>query len=242
MNNLKAIYIAIPKCALTSILEALKNEKSVITEKSDIIKMNRPDANGFPFKLWEDIGTAMIMKHCINNDFLWSKAFKFAFVRNPFDRYVSNWKWLTRKEKAYPIKGWKARGWKGEDGQITFKDFISQIKYVDDISTDNYQHDRWHMLPQWKHIISSSELLVNFVGKFENLQDDFNYVCDTIGIEKQILPHLNYEGFYEGAENPINKKHYSEYYDDELIEIVSKMCIDDLKYFEYEFEDKRDCK
>ena len=61
---------------------------------------------------------------------IWGSTFKFAFVRNPWDRYVSNWHWLTRKEKN-SVKGWKFRGWKGQDGSVSFKEYVHQIgKYL----------------------------------------------------------------------------------------------------------------
>ena len=59
----------------------------------------------------------------------YNKLWKVAIVRNPWDRYVSNWKWLTRRESTYPRKGWKARGWNGEDGQISFESFVKQMSW-----------------------------------------------------------------------------------------------------------------
>ena len=77
---------------------------------------------------------------------------------------------------------------------------------------------------------------VDFIGRFENLQDDFNHVCDKIGIEHKSLPHLNHEGFYEGKEIP-PPIHYSKHYDSELIEIVRNRCQADIDRFGYEFEE-----
>ena len=81
--------------------------------------------------------------------------------------------------------------------------------------------ERFHLKPQYTFINEN----INFIGRFENLQEDFDIVCDKIGIPKQQLPHINKS----------EHKHYTEYYDDETRQIVAEKYAKDIEYFGYKF-------
>ena len=136
--------------------------------------------------------------------------FKFTFIRNPWDRVVSFY--------HYQIK----RGWDFYpfNETIPFKKFVKEwLKQMPEQTSLNT-----NSCYDW---ISdeNSDLLVDFIGRFENIQEDFNIVCDKIGIQQQRLPH----------KNKSQHKHYTEYYDDETRKIVAKKFAKDIEYFNYEF-------
>ena len=124
--------------------------------------------------------------------------FRFCFVRNPWDRILSFY--LFKKHNAV----------NKIPQDMSFKDFLS-LNLSEDFPCQYFYIDGFHDF--------------SFVGRFENLQQDFNAVCDKIGIPQQQLPH----------KNKTNHKHYTEYYDDETREIVAEKYARDIESFGYKF-------
>jgi len=65
---------------------------------------------------------------------------------------------------------------------------------------------------------------IDFVGRFENFENDWNKVCKQLGIKKK-LPHLNKS----------EHKNYRIYYNEELIEKVEELYKEDIEFFNYNF-------
>ena len=135
--------------------------------------------------------------------------FCFAFVRNPWDLMVSCFSWWTQNTKLQTRKEY------GRDiKEKGFKAFIkSNSSCLNECYHDNQGQSYW---------LNDN---IDFIGRYENLQQDFNTVCDKIWIQRQTLPHIN----------KTNHKHYSEYYDDESREIVAKNYARDIERFGYKF-------
>jgi Sulfotransferase family len=69
---------------------------------------------------------------------------------------------------------------------------------------------------------------VNYIMRFENLADDFCTVCAALGISPVALPQYNRS----------SREHYSEYYDDELRELVHTRFAAEIERFDYTFEQR----
>ena len=136
--------------------------------------------------------------------------FKFCFVRNPWDRLLSCYIYLKgggRNNCRHDIEAGKVLK------DIEFLNFIKNI----------YNYNFLHIRPQMYFIEDISNF--DFIGRFETLQEDFNIVCDKIGIPRQQLPHINKS----------KHKHYTEYYNEEAKQIVAEKYAQDIEYFGYEF-------
>ena len=137
------------------------------------------------------------------------RYFKFAFVRNPWERLVSEYEFLLER----PEHGRHARV-KKLGG---FKQFI----HMQIPRSDAYQVN---MLCN-----RQGKLLMDFVGKLENLQSDWQIVCERIGIPYQSLPRKNVTK---------HRRRYQEYYDDEGRQLVAEHWAREIELFEYNFDDK----
>ena len=151
----------------------------------------------------------------------YSSYYKFSFVRNPWARLVS--------EYAYRL----------HQSRFSFKDYVTNFLPERNPYTDAYRH----IMPQYHYLHDENgERIVDYVGRFENLEADFGVVCRHLGMAHLQLPHSN-KSTVGGRLSKLaalfssrNKaKHYSEYYDAELREIVADMYKLDISTFGYSF-------
>ena len=146
----------------------------------------------------------------------WNNYFKFAFVRNPWDKMVSQYFFIQKKHKG--------------NYELTFREFILGFESFcqgNGFSQGNGEDISVEFNPvQLPWILDDDgNCLVDFIGKFENFQKDFDLVCDKIGVPQRQLPH----------KNKSKHKNYTEYYDEETRAIVAKQFAKDIEYFDYKF-------
>jgi hypothetical protein len=145
------------------------------------------------------------------------RFFKFAFVRNPWDRIVSTYLFLQRGGMNDQDRVW------GDANLRFYADFASFVRGW--VNEDNVRS--WvHFVPQADFILDDADrLMVDFLGRFERLGDDFRQVADRLGCDAQ-LPKINATG----------REHFTSYYDEESYAIVRRVYARDIAAFGYEFE------
>ena len=142
--------------------------------------------------------------------------FKFAFVRNPWDRLYSAYRYL------------KSGGWDDKDklwsetnlGQ--FSDFNTFVKQW--VSTENIKK-HLHFRPQCYFVCDKKgRLLIDYLAYFETINDDFEIICNRLGLHTELGRH---------NANPGNN--YRDIYDEESKEIVASVYSMDIRLFGYDF-------
>lgn len=146
----------------------------------------------------------------IEKPIFFKNCFKFAFVRNPYDRFVSAWKEFGNSSSFSPLKE------KAKLAGYDINKAIKDIEYFIDL-TEKFNHVHW--MSQSKMLKHNEKILVDKIYYFENLENDIKDICKKIGVnENYNIPHVRKSkrkkdfNFYLTKEN--KKKLYIRYEDD----------------------------
>ncbi|MBK7362940.1 MAG: sulfotransferase family 2 domain-containing protein [Micavibrio sp.] len=151
---------------------------------------------------------------------IYDNYFKFAFIRNPFDWIVSTY---------YYIKIFENHGNHNDVSKLNLNEFISYyVNYMMPNQGFNLKLGVNKCVTPMEYITDNGgNLIVDFVGRFENLNEDYKEICDKIGIEYKEPPIYNV--------NMSKEKDYRKYYDNNSRKLVEKLFAKDLEYFKYSF-------
>jgi len=131
---------------------------------------------------------------------IWRTYFKFCFERNPYDKAISRYFWSTRDTS--------------EPRPIAH--FLGQAKR--------------RQLSNWQVYTIRDEIAVDFVGRFEHLQEDLAAALGQIGLEVEMpLPRAK-------TRYRRDKRHYSQVLDSASRALVERVCARELEAFGYPWE------
>ena len=151
------------------------------------------------------------------------KYWSFAFVRNPWDRLVSCY-----TEKIRPdgdpenfINGVSRvlTSFGVFEAGMSFEQFAREVAQIPDEEAEP------HFLSQHKFIVNrAGDLIVDFLGRFETIDKDFDVVRQRIRAPVE-LPHLLRS----------QHGHYRDYYSPDLAHIIGERYSEDIARFGYTF-------
>lgn len=140
---------------------------------------------------------------------IFNAYFKFAIVRNPWDKLVSQYTYLRKRKDLQHYLGVTA--------ETTFAQYIEAAALSDHVQ----------LTPQVDFVNDENGLsIVDFIGRFETLKEDAQRIFSRIGIQNMILPH---------TQRSLREKDYRSYYTAETRDRVAQIYERDIALFKYKF-------
>ncbi|MEM9173535.1 MAG: sulfotransferase family 2 domain-containing protein [Pseudomonadota bacterium] len=218
-HKLKTIFIHIPKTAGSSIEVALDSVEKTNKGAVDPRTGEHNPVTTKPEKHYD----AVACRNAYGAD-VWNDYFKFAVVRNPWDRLHSNW-WNRKNEK--------------QPWTLDFSSYVrtnldpALPRRVAGLFLRRYARPQ-PLRGQVEWLTSANgEFEIDYVIKFESLKEHFAEVKKTIGLDYEELPKILHANKHKEKRN-----HYSQDYDAKTREIVDRVYAADIERFEYEFVKK----
>jgi hypothetical protein len=166
----------------------------------------------------------------------WDSYFKFVFVRNPWDWFVSEWKYhfSPRKITMYDLlQNPKStlRYFKNYNHRKSL--YEKNIFTVEDVDYLFNRLKEFHcVLPDASGLYQSNYVfdvngkpIVDFIARFESLENDFNTIKQQLNINVK-LPHLN----------STQRSDYKNYFTEESKQRVGELWKRDIEAFGYTFD------
>lgn len=209
-HDKKCIFIHIPKCGGTSIEDVIWPKDQGRTENDLWMGFvnrfeNKYQTGGLQHLL------ARQVREEVGRD-VFSDYYKFAFVRNPWDRIVSQFAYMQQRPDLMDYLGMTA--------ETEFKAYLDLIRLK--------EHVQW--MPQVRFLLDQDgSVLVDRIGRLESFNEDCAQIFAALGLTLDQLPgHANR-----------SKRHSFRYYysDRESIDMVADLFAEDVDYLGYEFVD-----
>lgn len=225
----KFVYFVVQKVACTSIKNAL-----LPLIDDDLGKKGSASESGsfgFDIHKYFDGSEYQINKRQFVKglDDRYRDFFKFAFVRNPWDRLVSCY--LDKLAKGRPgLHSPPSLAAKVYPG-MPFAEFVEIVSQTSDSEANIHFKSQCAVICDSDDgIPDGKQIMADFIGRFESLASDFDTVMERVGVGRvQRIPHLRKSKAREARPYPV-------FYDDRLRTLVYQRYKDDVDLFGYYFE------
>lgn len=208
-HDKRCIFVHIPKTGGTSVEDAIWGPDRSARTAADLWYGHiAPDRNKYQADGLQHLLATQIRQEVGSEVF--DSYFKFSFVRNPWDRCVSEYAYMRERPDLRDLIGMRA--------DCSFPDFLRLIQQV--------EHVHWYEQCQFV-MDEDGRLLVDFLGRFESFEADLRGVLCRLGVEASTIPHE-----MKGGRGP-----YQDYYDAASRDVVARLYRRDIESFGYSFAD-----
>ena len=198
------IFFAVPKTGTHSVRQALRPQLGDADEEQVGLFVER----WFKQPELREIGHGHVSARQLKpilGDAVFNRYFKFAFVRNPWDRFVSYCAFISRKTGRFE-----------SDPHAFMRVMID--------SPPPLQHLLYQ--PQNELLCDENgQLAMDFVGRVEHMQRDIDVICTRLNFSPQPLQQIN-----RSEHRP-----YTDYYNTDLRDLVGHKYRRDIELFDYQF-------
>ncbi len=105
------------------------------------------------------------------------------------------------------------------ENPLAFKDWLKRV-YID--RSPEFMNEEKMFLTQADWVSDEQgRIMVDYIGKFENLQESWDAICERLQREKSLLPHVKKS----------SRGDYRDYYDDESRKIIADFFRRDIEIF-----------
>lgn len=172
----KIIFIHIPKCGGTSVEDLLWPNPDQRTERNLWMGVKypfwRPIRNKYQTGGLQHLTADNVRKHVGDKTF--NSFYKFAFVRHPVSRLISQFKYLQKRDDLKRLLKIK--------GEVSFTDYLDRISEI--------EHVQW--LPQASFLLDpDGKQIVDDIFKLEDLNDHVLELTERTGTDFSLLQRKN---------------------------------------------------
>lgn len=156
----------------------------------------------------------------MGNDY--NDYFKFAFVRNPWDRLVSWYSMIVQFSQGKPRHTLNGLWQYALNTASSFEEFILHCTEAveDNDGRKSFAYDQLTYITD-----DDGGVIVDFVGRYENFARDARYVLNKLGTSADTVPQMNKSVHQD----------YRQYYTDRTRQLVAERYHRDIERFGYRF-------
>jgi hypothetical protein len=206
-HKYKFIFFAVPRTATHSIRHALGPCLTPDDWQQELLRKKQTIPIAGIARLGHGHISVSQLKQNVSKD-IWSTYFKFAFVRNPYDRFASVCSFLNKNNVNYATYA---------------PEFMKNALLIERFK------QRILVRPQTEMLLDEVGVMaMDFIGRYETLQGSWDHICNAIGIKPQALQRQN-----QSSQTPTSTR-YRNYYDHKLEAQVRDFYLADFAMLDYQ--------